>query len=121
MKVAFLNISELPEGFLKITNELSEKVQLLDEVFGVQAIKGLHQLMPSLREYNDPLRINPFQISNTYTKYVKSIAYLMKKYKEECAQVAIDDTVNFSEKLAPFLNPETQLQKETVLCLREVC
>jgi hypothetical protein len=23
--------------------------------------------------------------------------------------------------LAPFINPETQLQKETILCLREVC
>ena len=45
----------------------------------------------------------------------------MKKYGVECAQVAIDDTINFSEKLAPFLNPETSLQKETVLCLREVC
>jgi hypothetical protein len=40
--VGLINISELPEGFLKITNELSEKVELLDEVFGVQAIKGLH-------------------------------------------------------------------------------
>ena len=85
LKVAFTNISELPEGFLKITNELSEKVELLDEVFGVHAIKGLHQLMPALRDYNDPLRINPFQISNSYSKYVRAMGYLMKKYGVECA------------------------------------
>ena len=54
-------------------------------------------------------------------KYIKSITYIIKKYKEEAIQVAIDETINFSEKLAPFLNPETQLQKETVICLREVC
>jgi hypothetical protein len=35
--------------------------------------------------------------------------------------VAVDQTINFAEKLAPFINPETGLQKETVLCLREVC
>jgi hypothetical protein len=42
-------------------------------------------------------------------RYIKSLAYIIKKYKEEAVQVAIDDTINFSEKLAPFLNPETQL------------
>lgn len=77
--------------------------------------------MPSLASYNDPLRINPFQIANQYCYYIRSMAYLIKKYKEEAVQVAVEDTINFSEKLAPFLNPETQMQREAVLCLREVC
>ena len=121
LKVALINIAELPEGFLKITHELSDKMDLLDEVFGPRSVKALHNLLPKLSDYVDPLRIENKDIASKYMKYVKSLAYIIKKYKDEAAQVAIDDTINFAEKLAPFLNPETQLQKETVLCLREVC
>ena len=46
-------------------------------------------------------------LSSKYMKYVKSMAYIMKKYKEEAAKVALDETINFSERLAPFINPET--------------
>lgn len=121
LKVALINIAELPEGFLKITHELSDKMDLLDEVFGARSVKALHNLLPKLTDYHDPLRIDNKDIASKYMRYVKSLAYIIKKYKEEAVQVAIDETINFSEKLAPFLNPETQLQKETVLCLREVC
>ena len=51
MKVALKNIAELPEGFLKITHELSDKTDLLDEVFGVSSIKALHNLLPKITDY----------------------------------------------------------------------
>lgn len=121
LKRTLINISELPEGFLKITHELSDKPDLLDEIFGPSAVKPLHNLLPKLSDYIDPLKIDNKDIGQKYMRYVKSLAFIIKKYKDDAAQVARDDTINFSEKLAPFLNPETQLQKETVLCLTEVC
>lgn len=120
LRVTLINIAELPEGFLKMTHELSDKVDLLDEVFGPRSVKSLHNLLPKLSEYPDPLRIDP-ALCRQYARYIKSLAYIMKTYKEEAAQVAVDQTINFAEKLAPFINPETGLQKETILCLREVC
>lgn len=120
LKVTLINIAELPDGFLKITHELSDKLGLLEEVFGPRAIKALHNLLPKLSEYADPLKIEA-ATAQKLGRYVKSIAYVMKTYKDEAAQVAVDQTINFSEKLAPFINPETGMQKETILCLREVC
>jgi len=121
LKVALTNIAELPEGFLLVAHELSDKTELLDEVFGPRAVKALHNLLPKLSDHADPLKLDAELVSGRYAKYVKSLAHIIKKYKEDAAQVAIDETINFSEKLAPFINPETQLQFETVLCLREVC
>lgn len=51
---------------------------------------------------------------------IPALAYLFKKYKEEAAQVAIDETINFAEKLAPFINPEYGVQKEVFVCLAEI-
>ena len=51
---------------------------------------------------------------------IHSLSYLFKKYKELAAEVAINETINFSEKLAPFINPEYQMQKEVIVCLEEV-
>ncbi|TNV74073.1 hypothetical protein FGO68_gene624 [Halteria grandinella] len=122
LKVTLINIAELPEGFLKIAHELSDinKMDLLDEVFGPRAVKALHNLLPKISEYPDVLKIDP-ALARTYGRYVKSLAYIIKAYKEEAAQVAVEKTINFAEKLAPFINPEYGLQKETILCLREVC
>lgn len=120
LKVTLINIAELPEGFLKITHELSDKMDLLDEVFGPRCVKALHNLLPKLSDYTDPLKIDAAHCKQ-YSRYIKSLAYIMKTYKEEAAQVAVDQTINFAEKLAPFINPDTGLQKETILCLREVC
>lgn len=107
LKVALINISELPLGFLKVTHELSDKMDLLDEVFGARSVKSLHNLLPKISDYADPLRIDHKDISTKYMRYIKSLAYIMKKYKDEAAQVAVDETINFSEKVAPFLNPDT--------------
>lgn len=84
-------------------------MDLLDEVFGPRSVKSLHNLLPKLTDYYDPLRIENREIAHKYMKYIKSLAYIMKKYKEEAAQVAVDETINFSEKIAPFINPETGL------------
>lgn len=45
---------------------------------------------------------------------------MFKKYQEEAAQVAIDETINFSEKLAPYINPAYGVQKEVFICLYEI-
>ena len=42
LKVALINVAELPEGFLKICHELSDKVEILDEIFGPRSVKALH-------------------------------------------------------------------------------
>lgn len=107
LKRTLINIAELPEGFLKITHELSDKVDILDEIFGPTAVKSLHNLLPKLSDYSDPLKIEVKDIAHRYMKYIKSLAFIIKKYKESAAQVAKDQTINFAEKLAPFLNPDT--------------
>ena len=48
------------------------------------------------------------------------MATIFGKYGEEAAQVAMNDTINFSEKLAPFINPDLLLQKEVFICLNEM-
>jgi len=50
---------------------------------------------------------------------MKALAIIFEKYKEEAAQVAMDETINFSEKIAPFINPDLMLQKEAFTCLNE--
>jgi hypothetical protein len=37
------------------------------------------------------------------------MAIIFEKYKEEAANVAMDETINFSEKIAPFINPDLML------------
>ena len=51
------------------------------------------------------LNIEPEEVGNSAV-VIKALATLFKKYQEEAAQVAIDETINFAEKLAPFINPE---------------
>jgi hypothetical protein len=85
LKVTLINIAELPEGFLKITHELSDKMDLLDEVFGPRSVKSLHNLLPKLSDYHDPLRIDNKEIASKYMRYIKSMASIIKKYKEDAA------------------------------------
>ena len=112
LKVALINVAELPEGFLKISHELSDKVGILDEIFGPRCVKALHQLLPKLSLYNEPPEIRGSEIElnlDDYKKYLKALAMIFEKYKEEAAQVAMDETINFSEKIAPFINPDLML------------
>lgn len=117
-----MNVAELPEGFLKICHELSDKVEILDEIFGPRSVKALHQLLPKISQYDNPPEIRGSEIENNlenYRKYLKALAFIFEKYKEEAAQVAMDETINFSEKIAPFINPDLMLQKEAFTCLNE--
>ena len=112
LKVALINVAELPDGFLKICHELSDKVEVLDEIFGPRCVKGLHQLLPKLSLYDNPPEIRGSEIEvnlEDYRKYMKALAIIFEKYKEEAAQVAMDETINFSEKIAPFINPDLML------------
>jgi hypothetical protein len=85
LKVALINIAELPEGFLKITHELSDKTDLLDEVFGPRSVKSLHNLLPKLSDYLDPLRIDSNEVETKYSRYIKSMESIFRKYKEDAA------------------------------------
>lgn len=48
LKVALINVAELPIGFHKICHELSDKVEVLDEIFGPRCVKALHELLPKI-------------------------------------------------------------------------
>lgn len=58
-------------------------MDLLDEVFGSRAVKSLHTLLPKISDYIDPLKIENKEIAAKYMKYIKSLAYIIKQYKEE--------------------------------------
>lgn len=51
---------------------------------------------------------------------IRALAVLFKKYQEEAAQVAIDETINFAEKLVPFFDPDHSVAKEVFDCLYEI-
>lgn len=123
LKIGLINVAELPDGFLKICHELSDKVEILDEIFGPKSVKALHQLLPKLSQYENPPEIRMSELEmhlEDYRKYIKAMAAIFQKYKEEAAQVAINETINFAEKIAPFLSPDLMLQKEVFVCLNEI-
>lgn len=105
LKVALTNVAELPEGFEKITYQLVDKIDILDEVFGQRAVKPLHNFLPKLSDYDENLNIDR-EVARQGVLVIKALAQLFRKYKEVAAQVASDETINFAEKLAPFINPE---------------
>ena len=102
------NLSNLPECFIKIVDILHEKLDLMNEVFGVNSLKGLTELLPRLRNYKNPPHIEK-ECLPKYTKVIKGIIYFYKKYQDEALDILIHDTVNINQKLAPFyiLNDET--------------
>lgn len=84
-----------------------DKIEILDEVFGPSAVKPLHNFLPKLSELEEDEQL--LQVDSTEatesTLVIRALAFLFNKYKEVAAQVAINETVNFSEKLAPFMDP----------------
>lgn len=123
LKAALVNIAELPEGFLKICHELSDKVDILDEIFGPKSVKALHQLLPKLSQYENPPEIRGSELEqnlDNYARYLKAMAETFERHKEDAATVAMDETINFAEKIAPFINPNLLLQKEALICLNEI-
>ena len=55
-----------------------------------------------------------------WNQVIEALAFLFQKYKEDAAQVAIDETINFSEKLAPFIHPKYGVQNNVFVCLAEI-
>lgn len=89
-------------------------------MFGPRAVKPLVDSLPELSQYNEEnLLINPGEVfKGQYV--IKALAVLMKKYQEEAAQVAIDETINFAEKLAPFINFNWDCHREVFAILYEI-
>ena len=118
--VALTNVAELPRGFEEITRQLLTNIKILDEVFGARAVKPLHNFLPKLSDYDEEnLAISKDDAMRAYP-VIFALSFLFKKYKEVAADVAINETINFAEKLAPFINPEFQVQEEVGTCLSEV-
>ena len=116
LKVALTNVAELPRGFQEITRQLLNNIKILDEVFGARAVKPLHNFLPKLTDYDDMLTITKEDAAIAHP-IIYALSYLFKNYKDDAAEVAINETINFSEKLAPFINPEHGMQKEVFNCL----
>lgn len=119
LKVCLTNVAELPKGFQDITRQLIEKIAILDEVFGPRAVKPLHNFLPKLSDYDQMLQIDHMEILKG-VMVIRALAVLFKKYQEEAAQVAIDETINFAEKLVPFVDPDHSVAKEVFICLYEI-
>ena len=100
-KLCLQNISNLPEGFIKIIDILHGELELMNEVFGVKSLNGLTDLLPKLSTYKDPPNVEKDMIPK-YTKVIKGIIYFYKKYQEEAIEILIHNTVNINQKLGPF-------------------
>ena len=100
-KLCLQNLSNLPEGFIKIIDILHDKLELMNEVFGVDSLNGLTGLLPKLSTYKNPPHVDKEMLPK-YTKVIKGIIYFYKKYQEDAIEILIHNTVNINEKLAPF-------------------
>ena len=120
LKSTLSNISEFPDGFLKVSHELSDKFDLIDEAFGVKGIKTLSELLPKLESYEDPLKISVKENEN-HIMYVNSINKMFEKHGEAAVEIAVSETINFVEKIFPYANPEFPIHQATIQTLKQVC
>eukprot|EP00357_Protocruzia_adherens_P006027 CAMPEP_0114974080 /NCGR_PEP_ID=MMETSP0216-20121206/1323_1 /TAXON_ID=223996 /ORGANISM="Protocruzia adherens, Strain Boccale" /LENGTH=500 /DNA_ID=CAMNT_0002334667 /DNA_START=20 /DNA_END=1522 /DNA_ORIENTATION=+ len=102
-KQALVNLAELPESFLKITEQMADRVDLLDEIYSYRSVKPLSLLLPKLSDYRNAPFVDESQLPK-YAVFLKSLDYFLNKYKESL-KILLEETVNFAEKLLPFLNP----------------
>lgn len=95
---------------------------ILDEVFGAKAIKALHNFLPKLSEMEEGGQLITLdaEYAADVKRVIKALSYLFRKHKTLAARVAINETVNFSEKLAPFIDPKYSIQSDIACCLRLV-
>lgn len=119
--LALKNISELPEAFLKIVHILHDDLKLLNEVFGLSALKGLAELLPKLSQYKNPPIIEKEKLP-LYAKYIKGVIYFIKNYEDEAVYLLINETCNFNQKLGPFfiLN-DNKMHKQAKQILNKLC
>ncbi|MCQ2821420.1 MAG: hypothetical protein MJ252_29520 [archaeon] len=116
--LALRNLAELPEGFLKIIDILHEKLELMNEVFGVDALRGLTDLLPKLSQYKNPPYVEKDMLLK-YSKVIKGIVYFYKKYQDDAAEILIHSVVNINQKLAPFYLINQELLHQYVKYLIE--
>ncbi len=76
--------------------------------------------MPKLEEYEDPLNLDQATISK-YGDYVDSINKLFEKYEEQAACICISETINFVERIFPYVHPNLKTHEGTINSLKEVC
>ena len=100
-KLCLQNLSNLPEGFIKIIDILHNKLELLNEVFGVDSLNGLTDLLPKLSTYKNPPNVEQ-NLLPKYIRVIKGIIYFYEKYQDDALEILIHKTVNINEKLAPF-------------------
>jgi len=100
-KLCLQNLSNLPEGFIKIIDILHNKLELMNEVFGVDSLRGLTDLLPKLSTYKNPPNVDQSLLAK-HVKVIKGIIYFYEKYQEEALEILIHGTVNINEKLGPF-------------------
>jgi len=119
--MALKNISELPEAFLKIVHILYDELKLLNEVFGIQALKGLAELLPKLSKYKNPPIIEKEKLP-LYAKYIKGVVFFITKYDDEAIWLLINEVVNFNQKLGPFfiLN-DNKMHKQAKIIIYRIC
>jgi hypothetical protein len=120
LKTALTNIAELPAGFLKITHELSDKFDLIDEVFGARAIKSLCELLPKLESYEDPMNIK-IKEHEHHIRYIDTINKIFEQHGEEAVEVATTETINFVTKLFPYMNSSFPTHKATIETIKQAC
>lgn len=119
--LALKNISELPEAFLKIVHILHDELKLLNEVFGLHALKGLAELLPKLSKYKNPPVIEKDKLP-LYAKYIKGVVFFITKYDDEAIWLLINEIVNFNQKLGPFfiLN-DNKMHKQAKSIINRIC
>ena len=79
--LALRNLADLPEGFLKIIDILHDKLEIMNEVFGVESLRGLTELLPKLSQYKNPPYVEKENLPK-YSKIIKGIIYFYKKFQE---------------------------------------
>ena len=142
-KIALLNISELPKGFLKIVEHIADKIDIMDELLGFRAIRGLAELLPFARDLKNHLfTLDPSKVAK-YNQYIQGILHFYKKADEikikqseekkpggkstdkdkpdEALKITIDWTIDLPGKLAIFLNPNYKIQQAIIWILKKMC
>ncbi len=119
--LALKNISELPDAFLKVVHILHDELKLLNEVFGLPALKGLAELLPKLSKYKNPPNIEKEKLP-LYAKYIKGVVFFITKYEDEAIWLLINDIVNFNQKMGPFfiLN-DNKMHKQAKSIINRIC
>ena len=94
---------------------------MLNEVFGLKALKGLAELLPKLSSYKNPPNVDKDKLP-LYSKYIKGIIYFIKTYDDEAISLLVNETINFNQKLAPFfILMDNKMHKQAKGIINRIC